>query len=137
MTEALRARDAAVPGFVDGRQLTEYADRYAEHFAIDRDAGILTVRMHTGGGAARFSRGLLNAWNRHRQRRLIHPRPRAAHAALRWHPNDPKPAQLTLQPNSGAGRASLRRQAAPRPVSIRLRDGFVTIGRVGLIAGHS
>lgn len=37
------------------------AGRYAEHFALSRGEGVLEIRMHTGDGAARFSRGLLNA----------------------------------------------------------------------------
>lgn len=62
MTDAIRDRDAAVGGFVQPRGLQEYSGRYAEHFSLSRTGGVLEIRMHTGGGAARFSRGLLNAW---------------------------------------------------------------------------
>jgi hypothetical protein len=55
MTDAIRARNAAVGGFVPPRELEEYADRYAEHFALTRTDGLLEIRMHTGGAAARFS----------------------------------------------------------------------------------
>jgi enoyl-CoA hydratase/carnithine racemase len=48
---------------MSARTLDEYADRYARNFALSRDqAGVLEIRMHTGGGPALFSRELLMAW---------------------------------------------------------------------------
>jgi enoyl-CoA hydratase/carnithine racemase len=63
VTDAINARDAALGGFINPRGLHEYADRYAGHFALSRSDGILEIRAHTNGGAARWSRGLLNAWS--------------------------------------------------------------------------
>jgi enoyl-CoA hydratase/carnithine racemase len=63
MSEGIQRRDETLGNFVAGPQLKEYAPRFAGHFALTRDQGILTVRMHTDGGPAMWSRGLLNAWN--------------------------------------------------------------------------
>jgi enoyl-CoA hydratase/carnithine racemase len=54
--------ESTVGGFVPPAGLAEYADRYAEHFAIRRRDGIVELRMHTAGGPAVFSLGLKNAW---------------------------------------------------------------------------
>jgi enoyl-CoA hydratase/carnithine racemase len=48
---------------VPGPSFEQYQTRFAEHFALDRRDGVLTVRVHHVGGAAMWSRGLLNAWN--------------------------------------------------------------------------
>jgi enoyl-CoA hydratase/carnithine racemase len=63
MSEAVTRRNQEFGNFVPSPSLTEYGPRYAEHFVLDRLAGVLTIRMHSGGGAAIWSRGLLNAWN--------------------------------------------------------------------------
>lgn len=62
MSEILDDRDRRLGGFVAPPKLDDYATAYREHFVIRREAGIAEVRMHTGGGPAVFSRGLLNAW---------------------------------------------------------------------------
>ena len=62
MTDALEERDGRWGGFVDGPALEDYAARYADHFVIQRNEGVVEVRMHTADRAAVFSRGLLNAW---------------------------------------------------------------------------
>jgi enoyl-CoA hydratase/carnithine racemase len=58
----LRDWDHRIGGFVSPPALADYADRYAEHFAVRRSDGIVEVRMHTAGGPADFSLGLKNAW---------------------------------------------------------------------------
>jgi enoyl-CoA hydratase/carnithine racemase len=63
MSEEIQRRNEALGNFVVGPALEEYAPRFAGHFALTRDQGILTVRMHTQEGPAVWSRGLLNAWN--------------------------------------------------------------------------
>ncbi|MDG6109149.1 enoyl-CoA hydratase/isomerase family protein [Dactylosporangium aurantiacum] len=50
-------------GFLAGPSFAQHQTRFAEHFVLDRRDGILTVRVHHEGGAALWSRGLLNAWN--------------------------------------------------------------------------
>jgi enoyl-CoA hydratase/carnithine racemase len=63
MTEAIRDRDRRLGNVVDGRTLEEYGQRFQDHFALSRDEdGVLVIRAHTAGGAAAWSRGLLNAW---------------------------------------------------------------------------
>lgn len=49
-------------GYPERPVLADYAARYAEHFAISRENGIIEVRMHTNGGPAAFGVGLHNAW---------------------------------------------------------------------------
>lgn len=49
-------------GFVDRPALVDYAQKYAEHFVMERDDGIIEVRMHSAGGPAIYSLGLHNAW---------------------------------------------------------------------------
>lgn len=64
MTDALSRRDDRLGNFVRNRSVGAYADRFADHFVLSLDdRGVLTVRMHTDGGPAQWSRGLLNAWN--------------------------------------------------------------------------
>ena len=63
MSIEIERRNQALGNFVASPSLEEYAPRFAGHFALARDGGVLTVRMHTGGGPAVWSRGLLNAWN--------------------------------------------------------------------------
>jgi enoyl-CoA hydratase/carnithine racemase len=63
MSEAITTRDADLGNFVPGAALSDYRSRFEQHFELDRHAGILTIRMHQGGQPARWSRGLLNAWN--------------------------------------------------------------------------
>jgi enoyl-CoA hydratase/carnithine racemase len=63
MTEALGERDRRLGNVVDGRTLDEYRQRFGDHFVLSRDEdGVLVIRAHTAGGAAAWSRGLLNAW---------------------------------------------------------------------------
>ncbi len=40
-------RDRELGNFVSAPALAEYAPRYREHFVLDREGGVLTVRMHT------------------------------------------------------------------------------------------
>jgi enoyl-CoA hydratase/carnithine racemase len=64
MTHALEGRDVRLGNVVPHRTLDEYRPRFEEHFVLSRDdEGVLVVRVHTGGGPAEWSRGLLNAWN--------------------------------------------------------------------------
>jgi enoyl-CoA hydratase/carnithine racemase len=63
MSTEIERRNQALGNFVASPSLEEYAPRFAGHFVLSRDGGVLTVRMHTGGGPALWSRGLLNAWN--------------------------------------------------------------------------
>lgn len=63
MSDALKDRDRRLGNVVAGRTLEEYAPRFREHFSLSRDEeGVLLVRSHTSGAAAKWSRGLLNAW---------------------------------------------------------------------------
>ncbi|TQS46204.1 enoyl-CoA hydratase/isomerase family protein [Cryptosporangium phraense] len=53
---------AQVGGYVPRPQLDDYARKYADYFAMQRRDGILELRMHTGGGPARFDFAVHNAW---------------------------------------------------------------------------
>ncbi len=53
---------AAVGGFVARPRFEEYSQKYAEHFVMTREDGILELRMHTDGGPARFGFAVHNAW---------------------------------------------------------------------------
>ena len=61
MSLEIERRNQVLGNFVSSPSLQEYAPRFAAHFALARDGGVLTVRMHTGNGPALWSRGLLNA----------------------------------------------------------------------------
>lgn len=63
MSLEIERRNQALGNFVASPSLQEYAPRFAGHFLLTRDDGVLTVRMHTGNGPALWSRGLLNGWN--------------------------------------------------------------------------
>jgi enoyl-CoA hydratase/carnithine racemase len=63
MSDVTAKRDRDLGGFVPGRPLDAYRDRFAGHFALDRHGGVLVIRAHRGGQPALWSRGLLNAWN--------------------------------------------------------------------------
>lgn len=63
MSLEIERRNQALGNFVASPSLQEYAPRFAGHFMLARDGGVLSVRMHTGNGPALWSRGLLNAWN--------------------------------------------------------------------------
>ena len=63
MSEAIIKRDRELGNFVSGAALNDYRTRFEQHFQLDRRDGVLTIRMHNNGQAARWSRGLLNAWN--------------------------------------------------------------------------
>jgi enoyl-CoA hydratase/carnithine racemase len=63
MSEAIVRRDRDLGNFIPGPSLSEYGVRFESHFTLDRQDGILTIRMHRNGQAARWSRGLLNAWS--------------------------------------------------------------------------
>jgi enoyl-CoA hydratase/carnithine racemase len=58
--ERYRRDNAGLP---TGPSFAHRQARFAEHFVLDRRDGILTVRVHHGGEAALWSRGLLNTWN--------------------------------------------------------------------------
>ncbi|HEY0450854.1 enoyl-CoA hydratase/isomerase family protein [Actinophytocola sp.] len=49
-------------GYVRRPRFAEYAEKYADHFAMRRHDGIIELRMHTGGGPARFGFAMHNAW---------------------------------------------------------------------------
>ena len=63
MSEAIARRDRDLGDFIPGPSLRDYRERFAGHFQLERHGGILTIRMHRDGQPARWSRGLLNAWN--------------------------------------------------------------------------
>jgi enoyl-CoA hydratase/carnithine racemase len=58
----LKDRNERIGGFVAPAALEEYAARYSEHLVVQRQGGIVEVRMHTGGEPAVYSRGMLNCW---------------------------------------------------------------------------
>ncbi|WP_027344169.1 enoyl-CoA hydratase/isomerase family protein [Hamadaea tsunoensis] len=49
-------------GFVARPQFDEYAEKYADYFAMRRRDGIIELRMHTQGGPAQFGFPMHNAW---------------------------------------------------------------------------
>ncbi|MEU2090188.1 enoyl-CoA hydratase/isomerase family protein [Nocardia beijingensis] len=49
-------------GYVSRPRLDDYAQKYADYFVMTRRDGILQLRMHTGGGPARFDFATHNAW---------------------------------------------------------------------------
>jgi enoyl-CoA hydratase/carnithine racemase len=63
MPDAIARRDRDLGNFIPGPSLSAYGTRFGSHFQLDRQDGVLTVRMHRHGQAAQWSRGLLNAWN--------------------------------------------------------------------------
>ena len=63
MSDVIAKRDRDLGGFIPGRSLDSYQDRFAGHFALERRDGVLVIRAHRGGQPALWSRGLLNAWN--------------------------------------------------------------------------
>lgn len=63
MSEAIARRDRDLGNFIPGPSLDDYRPRFDPHFHLERHDGILTIRMHSEGRAARWSRGLLNAWS--------------------------------------------------------------------------
>jgi enoyl-CoA hydratase/carnithine racemase len=63
MSEAIARRDRDLGNFIPGPSLGDYRSRFGSHFRLDRQDGILTIRTHSEEQSARWSRGLLNAWN--------------------------------------------------------------------------
>ncbi|CAM3288723.1 enoyl-CoA hydratase/isomerase family protein [Occultella aeris] len=64
MTDALSDRDRRLGNVVQARTIEDYGQRFQDHFALSRDQdGVLVIRVHTAGGTAVWSRGLLNAWS--------------------------------------------------------------------------
>jgi enoyl-CoA hydratase/carnithine racemase len=49
-------------GYVPRPSFEVYAEKYSRYFAMRRRDGILELRMHTGGGPARFDFAVHNAW---------------------------------------------------------------------------
>ena len=47
MADLIAQRDRKLGNFVSAPALAEYAPRYREHFVLDREGGVLTVRLHT------------------------------------------------------------------------------------------
>src|SRR5690348_317685 len=62
MAEELAEWHDRLGGFVPRPTLEEYAGKYSEHFVMERDGGVIELRMHSGGGPAVYSLGLHNAW---------------------------------------------------------------------------
>lgn len=60
VNDILKDRNERIGGFVAAAALEEYAKRYNEHLLMQRDGGILEVRLHTSGEPAVYSRGMLN-----------------------------------------------------------------------------
>jgi enoyl-CoA hydratase/carnithine racemase len=48
--------------YVPRPRLEDYAEKYADYFAMTRRDGIIELRMHTDGGPAVFGFGMHNAW---------------------------------------------------------------------------
>lgn len=63
MSGAIARRNRDLGDFISAPPLSGYRTRFAGHFRLERDDGVLTIRVHRDGQAARWSRGLLNAWN--------------------------------------------------------------------------
>ncbi|HXT93660.1 MAG TPA: hypothetical protein VN714_30895 [Trebonia sp.] len=59
MSDVIAKRDRRLGGFVPGRPLDSYRDRFAGHFALERRDGVLVIRAHRDGQSALWSRGLL------------------------------------------------------------------------------
>jgi hypothetical protein len=57
MTDALEERDERLGGFVDGPALEDYAARYADHFVIQRNEGVVEVACTLGIGPRCFRGG--------------------------------------------------------------------------------
>jgi enoyl-CoA hydratase/carnithine racemase len=62
MSEQVREWHDRLGGFAGRPDLKEYAERYADHFAMRRRDGIIELRMHTMGGPAVFSLGMHHVW---------------------------------------------------------------------------
>lgn len=56
--------DERWPGRVPPTPFDEYAERYAEFFAMKRENGIIELRLHTDGGPYGHNWQAHNAWNR-------------------------------------------------------------------------
>jgi enoyl-CoA hydratase/carnithine racemase len=63
VSDAIARRDRDLGDFIPGPSLGDYQARFAGHFRLQRHDGVLVIRTHRDGQAARWSRGLLNAWN--------------------------------------------------------------------------
>jgi len=48
--------------YVARPQFEDYAEKYADYFAMTRHNGIIELRMHTDGGPADYGFGMHNAW---------------------------------------------------------------------------
>ena len=53
---------ARTGGYVPRPSFDVYAQKYRDYFAMRRRDGIIELRMHTGGGPARFDFAVHNAW---------------------------------------------------------------------------
>jgi enoyl-CoA hydratase/carnithine racemase len=62
MSTELNNLRARLGGFVRRPAFEEYAEKYSDHFVMERRDGIIQLRMHTGGGPALFGFGTHNAW---------------------------------------------------------------------------
>ncbi|GAA3213914.1 enoyl-CoA hydratase/isomerase family protein [Dactylosporangium siamense] len=62
MTEELREWQARTGGYVPRPSFEAYAEKYADHFVMQRRDGIIELRMHTDGGPAQFGFATHNAW---------------------------------------------------------------------------
>lgn len=62
MSSELNDFHARLGGFVQRPEFDDYAEKYADHFVMERRNGIIQVRMHTGGGPALFGFALHHAW---------------------------------------------------------------------------
>ncbi|MGW0803500.1 enoyl-CoA hydratase/isomerase family protein [Nonomuraea sp. NPDC002799] len=62
MTKEMDDWHAREGGYVRRPSFEEYAEKYADYFVMTRRSGIIELRMHTGGGPARFDFAVHNAW---------------------------------------------------------------------------
>ncbi|GAA3091286.1 enoyl-CoA hydratase/isomerase family protein [Streptosporangium carneum] len=62
MPRELAEWQARSGGYVRRPKFEEYAEKYADHFVMERRDGIIQLRMHNAGGPARFDFAVHNAW---------------------------------------------------------------------------
>jgi enoyl-CoA hydratase/carnithine racemase len=62
MPKELAEWQARTGGFVARPGFEEYAAKFAQHFVMRRENGIIELRMHTDGGPAVFDFAVHNAW---------------------------------------------------------------------------
>ncbi|MFI6598925.1 enoyl-CoA hydratase/isomerase family protein [Nonomuraea sp. NPDC050536] len=62
MPKELDGWHARMGGYVKRPDFSEYSEKYADYFVMQRRDGIIELRMHTDGGPAMFDFAVHNAW---------------------------------------------------------------------------